>query len=142
VALALRYSDDEPGSPWDHVLYVDDRGTGEQRNALTEVFTGRLGGSALDHFPWAWKPSRLLAVRPARVELDHVSERSWLRVESRVRLRISHRFEGQPAVTCGIPGHHQRGDELVAEELVVSEDAFAFELEANCAYRSVFDYSG
>jgi len=142
AALAVRYSDDEPGSPWDHVLYVDERGSEEQRAALTEIFTGRLGGSVRDHFPWAWKPSRLLAVRPCRIELDHASERSWLRVDSRVRLRISHRFDGQPSVTCVIPGHHQAGEEVVAEELVVSEDAFAFELEANCGYRSVFEYSG
>src|SRR5215217_2395470 len=34
VALALRYSDDEPRSPWTYVLYLDERGTDEQREAL------------------------------------------------------------------------------------------------------------
>ena len=34
VALALRYFDDEPGSPWTLVLYVDESGSIEQRGAL------------------------------------------------------------------------------------------------------------
>jgi Protein of unknown function (DUF1326) len=34
VALALRYSDDEPGSPWTWVLYLDARASQEQRAAL------------------------------------------------------------------------------------------------------------
>jgi hypothetical protein len=142
VALACRYSDDEPGSPWDYVLYVDERGDGDQQTALTEVFTGALAGSALDNFPWAWKPSRLLAVRPARIELEHVAERRWLRVDDRVIVRIAHPLQAQPEVTCVIPGHHQAGEELVAEQLVVADELLAFEFQGNCAYSSVFDYSG
>src|SRR3954469_17330651 len=46
AALALIYSDDEPGSPWSWVLYVDDRATDEQFAALEGIFTGRLGGDA------------------------------------------------------------------------------------------------
>jgi hypothetical protein len=34
VALATRYSDDEEGSPWSFVLYVDERGEEGQREAL------------------------------------------------------------------------------------------------------------
>ena len=57
VALATRYSDDEPGSPWTWVLYLDASGSDEQRRALEGIFTGRLGGDAAAHFPWAWKAS-------------------------------------------------------------------------------------
>jgi hypothetical protein len=32
--LALRYDDDEPGSPWDFFLYLDQRATPPQREAL------------------------------------------------------------------------------------------------------------
>jgi hypothetical protein len=142
VALASRYSDDEPGSPWDYVLYVDERGSAAQQSALTDVFTGRLGGAALDHFPWAWKPSRLLAVRPARIELEHVAARRWLRVDERVTVRIRERLERQPEVTCVIPGHHQDGEELVAEQLRVADELLDFEFEGNCAYGAAFDYSG
>jgi len=62
VALACRYSDDEPGSPWTWALYVDARASSGQQAALEGIFTGRLGGDALRHFPWAWKPSELVAV--------------------------------------------------------------------------------
>ena len=67
AALALRYSDDEPGSPWSWVLYLDERGSEEQLEALEAIFTGRLGGDAETHFPWVWKASELLGVRsPSR----------------------------------------------------------------------------
>ncbi len=140
VVLALRYSDDEPGSPWDWLLYLDDRADGRQRDALQDVFTGRLGGSALLHFPWAWKPSRLLAVRPAAIELDHRRERGRIFVRDLVTVRIRGRFEGQQAVTCVIPGHHQTGEEVVTDELRVDDD-LQFAFEGVCGYRTVFDYS-
>src|SRR5215471_18692523 len=60
VALALRYSDDEPGSPWTWVLYLDATASAPQREALEAIFTGRLGGDTLAHFPWAWKDSELV----------------------------------------------------------------------------------
>jgi len=55
VAMAIRYSDDEPGSPWTWVLYLDAAASEPQREALEAIFTGRLGGDAMSHFPWAWK---------------------------------------------------------------------------------------
>src|SRR5882672_9052606 len=38
VALATRYHDDEPGSPWSFVTYVDSRADDAQRNALEGIF--------------------------------------------------------------------------------------------------------
>src|SRR5947209_9627950 len=43
VALATRYSDDEPDSPWSWILYLDERATAEQRGALEAIYSGRLG---------------------------------------------------------------------------------------------------
>src|ERR1043166_7610488 len=71
VALAIRYDDDEPGSPWTWILSLDERSSEEQRAALEAIYTGRLGGDAETHFPWAWQESRLVAVRPGAIELDH-----------------------------------------------------------------------
>src|SRR3954462_13384188 len=51
AVLALRYSDDEPDSPWTYFLYVDERGDDAQRQALAAILTGGLGGSATEHFP-------------------------------------------------------------------------------------------
>jgi hypothetical protein len=140
VVLALRYDDDEPGSPWDFVLYVDERATGPRKEALEAIYTGRWGGSPLLHFPWAWKASRLRAVRSAGIELEHRRERGRILVRDRVRVRIAHPVREQPTVTCVIPGHHQAGEEIVADELHV-DDEVAFSFAGVCGYASVFDYS-
>jgi len=142
VALASRYSDDEPGSPWTWILYVEARAAEEQRAALERIFTGQLGGDAERHFPWAWKASELVAVRPVEMEVDHTRRRERLRIRDRVSVRIRDRFDGGETVTCVIPGHERRGEELVADELVVEDGPLAFAYRGVCGYGSTFDYSG
>jgi hypothetical protein len=142
VALALRYSDDEPGTPWTWVLYLDARATDEQREALEAIFTGRLGGDAESHFPWAWKASELLAVRPVEIDVDHTQRRQWLRIRDHVSVRIRDRYEGPETVTCGIPGHERTGEELVTDELLVEDGTLAFTYRGVCGYGSTFDYGG
>jgi hypothetical protein len=142
VALALRYSDDEPGSPWTWVLYLDARAAEEQRAALEGIFTGRLGGDAQSHFPWAWKPSELVAVRPVEIEVDHTRRRQRLRIRDHVSVRIRDRYRGDQTVTCVIPGHERTGEELVADELVVEDGPLAFSFRGVCGYGSTFAYAG
>ena len=142
VALAMRYSDDEPGSPWTWILYLDERATVEQRAALEEIFTGRLGGDALTHFPWAWKASKLVAVRPVEFEVDHARRRQRLRIRDRLSVRIRGRHPGDAAVTCAIPGHDRNGEELVADELVVDDGPLALDYRGVCGYGASFDYAG
>jgi hypothetical protein len=142
VAITSRYSDDEPGSPWTWILYLDARASSEQRAVLEQVFTGRLGGDAERHFPWAWKPSQLVAVRAVEIEVDHTRRRQWLRVRDLVSVRIRDRYEGGDAVTCVIPGYDRAGEELVADELVVEDPALAFSYRGVCGYGSTFDYAG
>ncbi|HVE98954.1 MAG TPA: DUF1326 domain-containing protein, partial [Mycobacteriales bacterium] len=50
VVMAGSYDDDEPGSPWRVVLYVDERASDEQRQAIESIFLGRSGGSTLSNF--------------------------------------------------------------------------------------------
>jgi len=142
VVLALRYSDDEPGSPWTWVLYLDARANDDQRAALEGIFTGRLGGDAVSHFPWAWKDSELVAVRPVEIEVDHTQRRQRLRIRERVSVRIRDRYDGTETVTCVIPGHEQTGEELVADELVVEDGTLTFSFRGVCGYGSTFDYAG
>ena len=142
VALASRYSDDEEGSPWTWILYLDARGSVEQRAALEDIFTGRLGGDVMDHFPWAWKDSELVAVRPVEIEVNHTRRRQRLRIRDLVRVRISGSYDGEETVTCVIPGHQRTGEELVANELVVEDDPLAFSYRGVCGYGSTFDYAG
>jgi hypothetical protein len=142
VALAGCYRDDEPGSPWTWTLYLDEAASSEQLAALEGIFSGRLGGDAERHFPWAWKESELVGVRPVAIEVDHTRRRQRLRIRDRVSVRIRDRYEGDETVTCVIPGHERTGEELVADELVVEDGALAFSYRGVCGYGSTFDYAG
>ena len=142
VALASRYSDDEPGSPWTWILYLDELAAPEQRAALEAVFTGELGGDAANHFPWAWKASDRIAVRSVAIEVEHARRRQWLRIRDHVNVRIRDRYPGDETVSCVIPGHDRVGEELIAEQLTVSDDALEFTYSGVCGYASTFNYSG
>jgi len=142
VALALRYSDDEPGSPWTWILYLEAGASDEQCAALEDIFTGRLGG-AEEQFPWLrMAGSELVAVRAVKIDVDHTRRRQWLRIRDRVSIRIRGRYDSDANVTCGIPGHDRRGEELVTDKLVVDDDRLAFEYRGVCGYAATFDYAG
>jgi hypothetical protein len=140
TVLATRYSDDEEGSPWTFALFVDERGDARQREALGQIFSGALGGTVLDHFPWAWKASNPLGVEPARIEIDHTPGRGWFRAGEKVTVRVSDPYAGLETVTCVIPGHERQGRELVVDELRVGTGPLGFEYRGVCAYESTFDY--
>jgi hypothetical protein len=139
VALACRYDDDEPGSPWSLVLYVDERGTGEQRDALADIFLGRRGGPHILKLPWVRKPSDVVAVRPARIEL--AADGRDLRVGDIAGIRVSRRGDDGHSVACGIPGYERVGIEYYADELRVEDEPFSWELSGNCAFATDFAYA-
>lgn len=141
VAFATRYHDDDPGSPWSFVMYVDARADLAQRDALEGIYTGRLGGDALTHFPWAWKEADRIAVRPVEIEVSHEPRRQWLRIRDQVTVRIREAWAGSETVTCVIPGHEQSGEELIAEKLRVDDGPLTFEYRGNCGYSARFDYA-
>jgi hypothetical protein len=141
VVLALRYSDDEPGSPWTFVLYLDERGDEAQREALVGIFLGRLGGTPEKQFPWVWKTSELLEVRPVAIEIDHTPGRGWFRAGSEVSVRVRAPADEQATVTCVIPGHHRQGREVVADLLEATDSELDFEFSGRCGYESDFAYS-
>jgi hypothetical protein len=141
VVLALRYSDDEPGSPWTFRLYLDERGEQPQHDALAEIFLGRLGGTPLKQFPWAFKDSNPLGVRTVTIEIDHTPGRGWFRAGSAVTVRIREPVPEQEPVTCIIPGHHRSGRELYPDVLTVEDEPLEFEFSDTCAYESSFSYS-
>jgi hypothetical protein len=141
AVLANRYDDDEPGSPWSFALYVDERGDQRQREALEAIFLGRLGGTPETQFPWVWKPSTLLAVRPVAIEIDHTPGRGWFRAGSQVSVRIREPLGAREPVTCVIPGHDRSGEEVIAELLSVSDGELEFELSGKCGYEATFDYA-
>jgi hypothetical protein len=141
IVLLCRYSDDEEGSPWSWVLHVDDRAGKEQRAVLADVFAGRLGGTPLSQFPWAFKPSSLLAVVPSRIEIDHTPGRGRFRAGGVVDVRVAAPYEGDATVSCIIPGHHQRGREVVTELVDVRDERLSFSYSGRCGYEAPFSYS-
>jgi hypothetical protein len=142
VALATRYHDDEPGSPWSCVMYVDIRADAAQREALEGIYTGRLGGDAVSHFPWAWKEAERVIVRPVEIEVSHEPRRQWLRIRDHVTVQIREAWAGPQTVTCVIPGHEKNGEELIADDLRVDDGPLRFEFHGNCGYAARFDYAG
>jgi hypothetical protein len=141
AALASRYHDDEPGSPWTHVLYLDERASGEQRDILEQIFTGQLGGTPMEQFPWAYKASELVAVRSVPIEVDHAPRRGWFKAGTQVTVRVGEPVPDQEPVTCVIPGHYQPGEELFSELIWVEDGPLSFELSDRCAYQARFEYS-
>ncbi len=138
AVLVVHYDDDEPRSPWTISLHVDERGDEAQREALAEILLGRLGGAHISTLPWVRKPSTLLGVSPARIELDHTTERKWFRIADRVELRVSHPVETDQTVSCVIPGHDSPGTEHYAEVLRVEDPVFEAVFEGNCAFSTTF----
>lgn len=141
VAMVVRYDDDEPGSPWSIVLHVDDRGSRKQQDALADVFLGDLCGPRVDILPWVRKARHLLHVRVSTIELVHEGDGFRLRVGDAVRLRATRPVESTEPVSCVISGYDRIGRELYADELIVDDDPFAWELSGNCAFTSDFEYA-
>jgi hypothetical protein len=133
------YDDHEPGSPWRVALYVDERGTMHQRQALSSIFLGRSGGTALRNFAAAI--GEVYAVRPARIELEHATGRQRFRVADHVEVVAREPVVTDTTVTCGIPGHDRAGHELVAEVLRVDEGPLSWEVHGRCSYAATFDYA-
>jgi hypothetical protein len=138
VALACRYHDDEPGSPWSIVLYLDERADARQQDALKRIYLGRAGGERILRLPWVRKPSVLVDIRASAIEF----EPGLVRVGGRASIRATRPVEDDRTVTCGIPGHEESGQELYADELAVHDEPFDYVLHGNCAYRSAFHYRG
>jgi hypothetical protein len=123
------------------VLHLDAAGDNRQRSALEDVFLGRLGGPHIGVLPWVRKARHLLNVQVSAIELVPDGDGYRLQVGDAVRLRASQVFASAADVRCGIPGYEEPGRELVADELVVSDNPFAWQLTDNCAFASRFAYA-
>jgi hypothetical protein len=141
AALTYSYDDDVPRSPWQLVVYVDSRGSEEQRDALTAILLGRLGGDDILRLPWVRKPSELVEIRACPIEIRHGSTGHELRIGSAVQLSATKTVATDERVSCIVPGHHVPGQELYADRLAVADDPFEWELSGNCAFVSTFAYA-
>jgi hypothetical protein len=141
AVLASRYHDDEPGSPWTVVLFVDARGTPDQRRAMADIFTGRLGGTPHRQFPWVFKAANLVGVEAVDIEIDHTPGRGWFKANGKVEVRVVGPVPDQETVTCVIPGHDRDGRELFSETVDVDSSPLVASFQGRCAYETTFEYS-
>jgi hypothetical protein len=141
LALVYSYDDDEAGSPWSLVLHVDERADQRQLAALGDVFLGRQGGGHVSTLPWIRKAQHLIDVRSSPIELVPDGDGYALRVGDATRVRATTLVETDEQVACIVPSYERPGTELYADELVVADEPFAWELEGNCAFTSDFVYA-
>ena len=95
----------------------------------------------MSKLPWVRKARHLIGVRVSPIELAPDGDGYRLLVGSGVSLRATTAVDSALPVACGIPGYDRVGHELYADELVVDDEPFAWELSGNCAYASDFDYA-
>lgn len=138
VVMAGSYDDDEPGSPWRVVLYVDERASTQQQRALEAIFLGRAGGTTLTNFAAAIH--EVLAVRQARISIDHSRGGRRIRASDYVEVVEREPFVTDVGVSCGIPGHDHPGEEIHADVLTVRDDVLEFEVRGRCGFASRYDY--
>ncbi len=142
VVMTLRYFDEvAPSSPWEVVLYVDERADAEQHAALADIFLGRAGGTVAGLYGPAI--GTVHAVRPARITLEHVAPRKRVGVVGYVTLEGLGAASEAGDVQCGIPGYDHPGTELHGRGLQAADPLLRFEVRGrrHASFFTDFDYS-
>ena len=135
VAMAITYDNDEPGSPWTVILYVDDGTSPAAETALQAIFAGRAGGN----MRFTAEIGQTLAVRKAVIELDHRKGRETIAVRGFATAEVERPADVDGTVTCGIPGHDHLGVESISRS-EVADDPLTWSYEGRCGFATDFDY--
>lgn len=135
VAMAITYDNDEPGSPWRIVLYLDEGTSSAAETALQAIFTGQAGGN----IRFTREIGEVLAVRKAGIELDHRKGRELIRVHGFASAEAERPAEVEGTVTCAIPGHDHLGIELISNS-TVEDGPLSWSYEGRCGFASDFNY--
>lgn len=138
AVLAGSYNDDEPGSPWRVIIYVDERGDAQQQRALADIFLGRAGGDTQKNFAAAI--GEVFAIRPAKIELEHSKNQERMEVKGFVSAATARVVLTDQPVSCGIPGHDRPGQEIVADHFRVEDESLKWEVNGRCGFATDFAY--
>ncbi len=128
-----------PGDPWRVILYVDERATEAQKDALTAIFLGRAGGPIQKGF--AARIVQVYAVKSASIELDHTRVHERIKVHPYLNVRTREAVQHDFTVTCSIPGHDHPGQEIRAEVFRYRDAPFDWEIRGKCGFSSDFAYA-
>jgi hypothetical protein len=140
AVLSLRYFDSvKPSTPWEVVLYVDERGDPDQREALADIFLGRAGGTVAAQYGPAI--GDVHAVRPARITLEHLAPRKRIDVLGYITVEAQDIALGDERVRCGIPGMDHPGTELLNDVAKSDDPLLRWEVVGRGAsFATDFDY--
>ena len=139
VVMVGWYDDDEPWI-WRVILYVDSKTDDAQREALSSIFLGKVGGTTFQNFAAAIGLGEVHAVHVADISLQHDPAQGTIQVSTKVAVRAQRVMETAGAVSCGISGHDRPGTELVMEMMRV-DDELSWEYTGKCGFAADFDYS-
>ena len=141
AVLSIHYLDRvQPSTPWEVVLYLDDRGGGEQQAALADILLGRAGGTVARLYGPAIGDVR--AIRSARITLEHVAARKRIDVVGYLTAEAEGNASDSGDVRCGIPGFDHPGTELHGDSLRSTDTALRWEVRGrrHAAFTTDFDY--
>ena len=141
TVMTVRYYDRaQPSTPWEVVLYVDDRADEDQLEALAAIFLGRAGGTVANLYGPAI--GLVHAVRRAGITLEHVIPRKRIDVVGYVTVEAEGEASDSGDVRCGIPGFDHPGTELHGEVLRSADPALRWEVRGrrNAAFATDFEY--
>jgi hypothetical protein len=138
VVMAGRW-ETTPGDPWRVILYIDDRATTEQRDALAAIFLGRGGGPVQKGF--ASCIVEVYAVKSASIELDHTRTQERIQIQPYLTVRTREAVPHDFTVSCGIPGHDHPGQEIRAEIFRYKDAPFDWEIRGKCGFSTEFAYA-
>jgi hypothetical protein len=127
------------GDPWHVTLYIDERATPPQKEALSAVFLGRAGG--LPQKGFASNIVEVHAVKSASIELDHTPARERIEVAPYLTVRTREAVPHDFTVSCGIPGHDHPGQEIRAETFRYQDQPYDWDVRGKCGFATDFAYS-
>ena len=141
VVMTLRYFDNvQPSTPWEVVLYIDERAEITQRSAIADIFLGRAGGSVAQLYGPAI--GTVHAIRPARITLEHVEPRKRIGVVGYVTVESEGAASEINDVQCGIPGFDHPGTELHGDGIQATDPLLRFEVRGkrHASFFTDFNY--
>ena len=137
VVMSLRYHDEvQPSTPWEVVLYVDERADDAQMQALADIYLGRAGGTVANLYGPAI--GEVHAVRRARITVEHVAPRKRIDVVGYIIVEAEGEASDLDDVQCGIPGFDHPGTEIYGEVLVSTDEVLRWEIRGGSGRRASF----
>jgi hypothetical protein len=125
--------------PWTVALYVDERATQEQKDALAAIFLGKAGGPMATSY--AANIGDVIAVKSASIELDHTSNAEKIEISPLLIVKTKEPVKHDFTVSCGIPGHDHPGQEIRAEVFRYADHGFDWEFRGKCGFATDFAYA-